>query len=168
MILYWFPVILKGKMTQSLIEWRECKAVTRHAAFEEGHDQTVGKWVHQTRQNNTTHTQEFKDWNSLAFSPSSQLCNIHPELESLSSSLAHPVTHSTYILSPLSPPVCPPPNPFSIVWTSILLSLPWCLALHKEEAALPLPSSLVRTIHASSLAPVSLFLAGPDYIKLPG
>lgn len=34
----------------------------------------------------------------------------HPKLQSLSSSLSHPGAHSTYILPPLTPPVCPPPT----------------------------------------------------------
>ena len=89
--------------------------------------------------------------------PSSELLSSHPTPQSLSSSLSQPGTH-TYILPPLTPPVCLPPTP-SPLCASVLLSLPWCPALHREEAALPLPSSLVRTIHAWSLTPVSLSLS---------
>lgn len=64
----------------------------------------------------------------------------HLTLQSQSFSVLHP----------------PSTHPFSIVCPLIFLSLPWYPALHKEEAALPLPSSLVRTIRAWSLTPVSL------------
>lgn len=91
--------------------------------------------------------------------PASRLLSSHPTLRSLSSSLSHPGTHRTYILPPINASRLPSTHPFSIVCTSILLSLPWCPALHREEAALPLPSSLVRTIHACSLTSLSVSLA---------
>lgn len=81
------------------------------------------------------------------------LHHLNSPVDILHLSLSHPVS---YILPPLTPPVFPPPTPFPIVCTSILLSLPCYPALHKEEAALPLPPSLVRTILAWSLTPVSL------------
>lgn len=43
------------------------------------------------------------------------------------------VSTLTFFFSPHTPQPC------SIVWASILLSLPWCPALYKEKAALPLP-----------------------------
>lgn len=54
-----------------------------------------------------------------------------------------------YILPPLTPPVCPPPSPGLLCARRLSPpSLPRC---QREEAALPLPSSLLRTIHACSL-----------------
>lgn len=59
--------------------------------------------------------------------PSVVILHAVPVTQCLTSSLAY------FFFSPHAPQPC------SIVWASILLSLPWCPALYKEEAALPLP-----------------------------
>lgn len=102
--------------------------------------------MYRTRQNKT-HVQE--SWNFLCLhqaSPDHSLSLI----QVVTSSLAQHLHPSSIIASCL--PSSLPPTPFSIVCAAILLSLPGCPALHREEVALPLPSLLVRTIQALSLS----------------
>lgn len=114
----------------------------------------VGKWVHQATQKHNT-ILEFQKKNFHLTPTSFEFHNSHPiKLQLLSSSytqLLHPPSINASCL--------PSTHPVSIVCTSLLLSLPWCPALHREEAALPLPFLLVRTIHASSLTPVAFSLS---------
>lgn len=132
--------------------------------------QAVGKWEQQKTQRNATQC-----WytgaqvrRSFDFLPVSNH-HLNPSVVTLNFTLSHPASHiQAALTSSINASCLPSTQPFSIVCTLILLSVPWYPALHREEAALPLPSWLVRTIHVSSLTPVSLSLLNPDYMKLPG
>lgn len=82
--------------------------------------------------------------------PSSQLLCSHPLMSRHIQHLHPPSINASRL---------PSTQPYSIVCSSILLSLPWCPSLHREEAAFPLPSLLVRTIHGWPLTLVSTSLS---------